>query len=244
MYKKIDGVNINYITYGNEDGLDVILLHGWGQNINMMKPIGDNLKKDYHITIIDLPGFGSSSEPETTYTVYDYAKLLNKFLKELNINKPILVGHSFGGKISLVYSSMYDVVKLVVFGSPFTKEITKLSMKTKALKTLKKVPILNKFENTIKKYVGSTDYRNSTPMMRSILTDTVNRDIKEDVKKIKCPTLIVWGSNDEAVSLERAYELEKLISNAGVVVYEGNTHYAYLERLNQTVNVLKSFFNS
>ena len=67
--------------------------------------------------------------------------------------------------------------------------------------------------------------------------------ITEEVKKIKAPTLLVWGTNDEAVSIERAYELEKLIPDAGLVVYENATHYAYLENLGQTINVMKSFLN-
>ena len=78
-------------------------------------------------------------------------------------------------------------------------------------------------------------------MMRDILVDTVNLDITEDVKKITCPTLIVWGSNDEQVSIEDAYLLEKLIKDAGVVEYPGCSHYAYLENLGQTINVLNSF---
>ena len=80
-------------------------------------------------------------------------------------------------------------------------------------------------------------------MMRKILVSTVNLDITEDVKKIKCPTLIMWGTLDDAVPVEDAYELEKLISDAGVVIYEGCSHYAYLERLNQVVNVINTFIN-
>ena len=49
---------------------------------------------------------------------------------------------------------------------------------------------------------------------------------------------------DAAVSLEDGKELEKLIPNSGLVIYEGCTHYAYLERLNQTINVLRSFIES
>ena len=70
---------------------------------------------------------------------------------------------------------------------------------------------------------------------------TVNTDITEDVKKIKCPTLLIWGTNDLQVSIDDAYELEKLIKDCGVVVYDGCTHYAYLERLDQTLRVIKSF---
>ena len=95
-----------------------------------------------------------------------------------------------------------------------------------------------------KKHIGSTDYRNASPIMREILTMHVNTDITENIKKINCPTLIIWGTNDEAVPYVRAHELESLILNAGVVTYDGCTHYAYLERLGQTISVLKSFFNS
>ncbi len=244
MIKKVKGTNVNYIRYGNEKGKEIVLLHGWGQNIEMMRPIGDSLCKDYHITIIDLPGFGESDELKTVWSLYDYVECIHELLKELGINKPVLIGHSFGGKISLLYGSKYSVEKMILFGSPFKKEIQKISMKTKVLKQLKKVPGLNKFENIVKKHVGSTDYRNASPIMRQVMVEHVNLDITEEVKKIKCPTLLVWGTLDEAVSLERAHELEELIPNAGLVEYEGCTHYAYLERLGQTVRVIRSFLES
>ena len=162
-------------------------------------------------------------------------------IENLKIKNPTLIGHSFGGKISLLYASMYEVKKLVLFGSPFKKEIKKESLKLKVLKTLKKVPVINKLEGFAKKHIGSEDYKNASPIMREILVGTVNLDIENEVSKIKAPTLIIWGDLDEAVPLERAYELEKLISDSAVIVYEGCTHYAYLERLGQTINILKSF---
>lgn len=241
MLKRIKGININYIEYGKNDADCLVLLHGWGQNIEMMQPIGNRMSKQYHIVIIDLPGFGNSDEPTKVWTVYDYAEALHELLKNLSINEPIMIGHSFGGKISLVYASKYKVKKLVTFGSPFKKEIQQLSMKTKILKSLKKVPGINKLEEFAKKHIGSSDYKNASKMMRDILVDTVNLDISEDVKKISCPTLLIWGTNDEAVSINDAYELEKLIPDAGVVEYEGCTHYAYLERLDYTITVLNAF---
>ena len=241
MLKKINDININYIQYGNEKSKTIVLLHGWGQNIEMMKPIGDNLKDDFNIVIIDLPGHGLSEEPKYPWTVYDYADSIHQLLSDLNIEKPILIGHSFGGKISLVYASKYKTEKLVLFGSPYKKEIEKLSLKTKILKKIAKIKFLEPVVNLAKKHMGSTDYRNASEMMRKILVHTVNLDVTEDIKKIKCSTLLIWGTNDTAVPLKRAYEIEALINDAGVVEYEGCTHYAYLERLGQTISVLKSF---
>ena len=241
---KIKGVRINSITYGNPKGQDVVLLHGWGQNIDMMKPVGDALQKDYLITIIDLPGHGLSEEPETAWQLDDFVEMLKQLLDELKIKKPILIGHSFGGKISLLYASRYPVEKLVLFGSPFKKAIKKETAKMKLLKSLKKVPILNQFEEYAKKHIGSTDYRNASPVMRKIMVNHVNLDITENVKKITCPTIIIWGTRDEAVPLSDAYELASLLDDAAVIEYEGCTHYAYLEDLGRTVRIIKNFIGS
>lgn len=241
MIKHIKDVDVNYIEYG--DGKDIVLLHGWGQNIDMMRPVGDKLK-DYHIVIIDLPGYGSSSEPDKVWSIYDYVECIHKLLTDIKIKKPILIGHSFGGKIALEFASKYDVEKLILFGSPFRPAIKKMPLKTKILKTAKKIPGLNKLEGFAKRHIGSDDYKNASDIMRKILVETVNLDITEDVKKIKCPTLIIWGTLDDAVPLSDAYDLEKLIPDAGLVTYEGCTHYAYLEQLNQVVKVIKVFLES
>ena len=241
---KTKGVHVNSITYGNPQGQDVVLLHGWGQNIDMMKPVGDALQKDYLITIIDLPGHGLSEEPETAWQLDDFVEMLKQLLDELKIKKPILIGHSFGGKISLLYASRYPVEKLVLFGSPFKKAIKKETAKMKLLKSLKKVPILNQFEEYAKKHIGSTDYRNASPVMRKIMVNHVNLDITENVKKITCPTIIIWGTRDEAVPLSDAYELASLLDDAAVIEYEGCTHYAYLEDLGRTVRIIKNFIGS
>ena len=240
MIKHINDVDVNYIEYGKGD--PIILLHGWGQNIEMMKPVGDKLKG--RIIIVDLPGYGLSEEPKYVWTIYDYVECIKQLLDSLKIDNPILIGHSFGGKVALAYASKYKTKKLILFASPFKKGVEKLSLKTKVLKFAKKVPVLNKLEGFAKKHIGSTDYKNASDMMRKILVETVNLDIREDVAKINCPTLIFWGTNDEAVPVSDAKELETLIKDSGLVVYEGCTHYAYLEMLPQVIKVVKIFLES
>jgi pimeloyl-ACP methyl ester carboxylesterase len=237
-------IKINYVRYGKKSKDTLVFLHGWGQNIQMMKPVADPFSEDFDIVIIDLPGHGESEEPTSVYTVYDFVDCVKSLLDSLKIKNPILIGHSFGGKTSLLYSSMYDVKKLILFAPSYKKEIQKLSLKTKMLKSAKKIPGLNKLEGFAKKHIGSTDYKNASETMRKIMVEHVNMDITDNVKNIKCPTLIVWGTLDDAVPIERAYELEKLIPDAGVVEYENCTHYAYLERLGQTIKVINSFLGN
>ncbi len=238
IYKDI---KVNYVFYDNKSDVNLVYLHGWGQNIEMMEPISKPFMNSSNVLILDLPGFGKSEEPKEVWGINDYADLVNHLVRLHNMSSPILIGHSFGGKVALMYATMYEARKLVLFASPYKKHSNDNSMKVKVLKGLKKVPVVNKLEGFAKRHMGSTDYKNATEMMRSILVKHVNLDLTEEVKKIKCPTLIVWGTEDAAVPYNDGVELSELIRDAGLVTYEGCTHYAYLERLNQTINVLKSF---
>ena len=240
MKINIKNIDVNYIQYG-EGKKNIVLLHGWGQNIQMMDPIGKRLEKVGKVTIIDLPGHGESSEPTVALTIYDYCDIVKELLDKLKIKKPILIGHSFGGRVSICYAAKYGAEKLILLGAPCIRKNTKVSTKTKVLKGLKKVPGLNKLEGFAKKHMGSRDYRNASPVMREILVNTVNEDLSDSAKKIECPTLLIWGDNDTEAPLEEAQELEKIMNDAGLVVYEGGTHYTYLEFINPVCNVIKTF---
>lgn len=239
MTINIRNININYIQYGS--GSDVVLLHGWGQNIAMMKPIGDRLQKNHRITILDFPGFGDSEEPKTALTVYDYCEILEELLKKLKVKKPVIMGHSFGGRIAIIYASRNEVEKVVLFGSPCIRKEVKPSLKLRMLKSLKKIPGINKLEGFAKNHIGSRDYKNASEIMKKILVNVVNEDLSECAKKINVPTLLIWGDRDTEAPVEDAKELEKIIPDAGLIVLPNSTHYAYLENLPQVINILNNF---
>ena len=239
MTINIRNININYIQYGS--GSDVVLLHGWGQNIAMMKPIGDRLQKNHRITILDFPGFGESEEPKTALTVYDYCEILEELLKKLKVKKPVIMGHSFGGRIAIIYASRNEVEKVVLFGSPCIRKEVKPSLKLRMLKSLKKIPGINKLEGFAKSHIGSRDYKNASEIMKKILVNVVNEDLSECAKKINVPTLLIWGDRDTEAPVEDAKELEKIIPDAGLIVLPNSTHYAYLENLPQVINILNKF---
>lgn len=240
MLKNVMNTKINYEFIDRDKDTTIVLLHGWGQLISMMKPLGEKFT-NYNILYIDLPGFGKSMEPSYSWDVYEYAKSINIIVKDLELNKIIIIGHSFGGRIGLIYASMYKIDKLVCLASPYCKEITKLSFKTKLYKTLKKIPFLKWISNIMKNNIGSTDYKNASEVMRGVLVKSINIDMIDDIKKIKCPTLLIWGDKDTAVPINRAYELNKLINNSELIVYKDSTHYAYLENLEDVYNNINKF---
>ncbi len=240
MEKTMNIDTINYIQYGNSKGKDIVLLHGWGQNIEMMKPLGDLLADNYHITIIDLPGFGKSKEPATILDVGDYTEIVHDLLKSLKVVKPTLIGHSFGGRISIRYGATYEVEKLVLCGAPCVKTKKNLTLKEKMLKSAKKLPGMEKLASIAKNYIGSTDYKNASPMMRNILVKVVGEDLSDYAKKIKVPVILIWGEYDEAVPLEEGRMLEELLPDGAMIVLPG-THYAYLENLYQVGAIINKF---
>ena len=240
MKIKINDTSVNYIQYG--EGSDVVLLHGWEQNIAMMKPIGDALCDKHRVTIIDFPGFGESDEPSTDWTIDDYSLLLEKLVKELEIKKPIIIGHSFGGRVAIRYSSYNSIEKLVLFGSPCIRVKGNLPLYVRILKKLKTLPGMNYFGEFMKKYIGSRDYKAASPIMRKTLVNTVNEDLSMYAKQIEEPTLLIWGENDGEVPVSEAEDIEKIMPDAALIVLPG-THYAYLENLYQVVNILHSFID-
>ena len=238
MKIKIDNLNINYIQYG--EGGDILLLHGWGQNIEMMKFLGDNFADNHRITILDFPGFGESDELLSPWTIKDYSLLIEKLVKELDIKKPVVMGHSFGGRVAIYYSSNNPIEKLVLFGSPCIRKDKELPLSVKILKGIKKLPGMDKLGEYMKQYIGSRDYKAASPIMRQTLVNVVNEDLTPYAMQIEEPTLLIWGQDDTEAPVSDAKELEQIMNDAALIVLPG-THYAYLENLNQVVNILNSF---
>lgn len=238
MKIKVKNVLVNYIQYG--EGKDILLLHGWGQNIEMMKMLGDNFSDRFRITILDFPGFGFSEEPSESWNIKDYADMLEEFINELDIKKPIIMGHSFGGRVAIRYSADHVVEKIVLFGSPCVREDTELPLSVKILKGIKKLPGMDKIGEFAKNFIGSRDYKAASPIMRQTLVNVVNEDLSKYAKEIDCPTLLIWGENDDEAPVSDAKILEGIMVDAALIVLPG-THYAYIENLGQVVNILNNF---
>lgn len=247
MQAEICNTKINYKKYG--EGPNIILLHGWGQNIEMMEPLGDFLSANHTVWILDLPGFGESEEPPFAWDIYDYATMLNEFIVDFNIEKPSLIGHSLGGRIAIIYASKHQNVDKVVLldaAGVKPKRTADYYLKVYTYKTMKafaKIPGIGKIATKKQKNAGSEDYQNASDCMKQVLTKVVNEDLTYLFKDIKAPTLLIWGEEDEATPLSDGQLMEKEIPNAALISFPGAGHYAYLERLGDVQRILNSFFS-
>ena len=99
--KSLCGVTLQYNIEG--DGYPVILMHGWGCNHTTVQSIERLLSPHFKVYNLDFPGFGGSSTPPSIWGVEEYTQMLEAFIKDENIEAPILIGHSFGGRVSILY---------------------------------------------------------------------------------------------------------------------------------------------
>lgn len=104
----INEIKLNYIVEG--EGKDVLVLHGWGANIDTIMPIVNALKDKFKVHALDLPGFGKSEEPKEPIDSFKYADIVKAYVDKMKINELILIGHSFGGKLSIILGSKFPEI--------------------------------------------------------------------------------------------------------------------------------------
>lgn len=241
---KIKDINVYYEKSGTK-GKKVILLHGWGQNTQMMEFIADNLKKHFIVYNLDFPGFGKSQDPSSAWGVEDYTEFLRQFALKNKIENPIIIGHSFGCRVAIRYAYKYGALKMVLTGAAGIRDDRSLSwyIKTYTYKLGKKL-LPESLRSKLQNKVGSTDYQNASGVMRQTFVKVVNDDVKDILKDINVETLLVFGENDEATPVSKGKLMEKLMPNAALVIFENDDHYAYINEAARFLAVLDAFLRS
>ncbi|KAH8296165.1 hypothetical protein KR054_002420, partial [Drosophila jambulina] len=94
--------------YGNRRERPILAIHGWLDNLGTFDRLIPLLPDYIGILCIDLPGHGRSShiQPGMYYSVYDYVFIIPRVMKEYGWRKVSLMGHSLGGIMSFIYTSL------------------------------------------------------------------------------------------------------------------------------------------
>lgn len=254
MTSKIDinDLRVRFLTTGT--GADVVLLHGWGCDHTIWSGVQKHLETaGFRTTSLDFPGFGESDEPPVPWNMEDYTLWFESFLATRGIVNPIVIGHSFGGRVALVYGSRSPVSKIVLVDAAGVKprRSAKYYIKVWSFKALKRLaPFVvgrKKAAEIVERRrakASSADYNAASPVMRGTLSRVVNEDLRRFMPHIAAPTLLVWGENDTATPLRDAKIMEKLIPDAGLVTFDGAGHYSFLEHPARFAAILDSFLRS
>lgn len=252
--QQINGVTF---AYNREEGTGapVVLMHGWGCNSSTLASVERVVRELGRPVInVDFPGFGASSEPAEVWGVEEYTAALEELLRREGIGPDaVLLGHSFGGRVGIVYASRNAVGKLVLVDAAGVKprrslkyylKVYTFKAKKHALRLLLGRQRAEKVLDRLRAKAGSSDYRGASPRMRAIMSRVVNQDLTRLMPQIKAPTLLIWGENDTATPLADAKLMDRLIPNSGLVSFAGCGHYSFLDNPGQFAAVLKSFLKS
>lgn len=236
-YATLCGTRLRYTVQG--EGRPMIVMHGWGCTAETVASVSRlAVAAGWKVYTVDFPGFGKSEEPGEVWGVEEYTRLIETLAAHEHIENPALAGHSFGGRVGIVYASRNAVDRMILIDAAGVKPRRKLSyyLKVYSFKASKialrllygKERSLQKIEERRRK-AGSADYLAASPVMRMILSKVVNEDLRLLMPAIKAPTLLIWGTADTATPLSDARTMEKLIPDAGLVAIEGAGHYSFLD---------------
>ncbi len=264
---EINGVRVHFTDSGETDLRPIILMHGWGCETSTLASVASIFKGRMRVINIDLPGHGKSSEPPFVWGVQDFRDMVAALIEKLGLDRPALLGHSFGGRVSILLASsvgrnpdgteqtktLPEISKVVLVDSAGVKprRSAKYYVKVYWFKTMKRLlPLLlgrKKGAEMIERLrgrAGSDDYRRSSSVMRAVMSRCVNEDLCFAMPEIKAPVLLVWGENDTATPLSDAIKMEKLIPDAGLVSFPGCGHYSFLDNPAGFRAVIQEFFKN
>jgi pimeloyl-ACP methyl ester carboxylesterase len=244
----VAGLRIRHLVQGS--GPPVLVLPGWAAPIEAVFPIVAGLAPVATVHTLDLPGIGQSdAPPEQPWGVEDYQAFVASFMDTLGIDQAAIVAHSNGGRIAIRMAATEPqrVKRLILVDSAGIrpKRTLRYYRRVAVAKVAKHAARLlgapgERLRERLVSKVASTDYL-SAGEMRPTLVRLVNTDLREHLPHIGCPTLLIWGADDADTPPSDGRLMERLIPDAGLVVFEQAGHYSYLDQRARFATVARHF---
>mgnify|MGYP001613434704 CR=1 FL=1 len=210
-------------------------MHGWQQDKKSFAPLTPFLFKRYHLYLLDLPGFGGSEFPPENFNSFDYAEAVAEWIKNKNLKDIILVGHSFGGKVAAIVAKQNRklVEKLILIAGSGIVENEKHA-------SLKKI-LPDFVKNLLRPHLVGRDYKEAGKLL-PIFRTIIKEDISGVFRKIKTPTLIIWGKDDKELPVEIGVKMNKMIGGSRLDIIAGG-HFPFWDNPQETTELIKNFIN-
>jgi pimeloyl-ACP methyl ester carboxylesterase len=199
----------------------VLALHGWGRDHADFASVLTGVPS----VAVDLPGFGASAAPSTPMGSAGYADAVEPVLDGFP-DPPLVVGHSFGGRVALQLAARQMVSGLLLVGTPLLR-VAPRGHPPLGYRLTRRFRFLlgdERLERARRQY-GSADYRAATGVMRDVLVMTVNESYEQLLPTIECPTRLLWGADDTEVPVSVAEAALGLLSDARLRVVPGIGHH-------------------
>lgn len=252
MEERIIDINgIKVFTRIGGAGTPFLILHGWGGCSDSWLKVQENLIKHFQVFVLDLPGFGKSGLPPRPWDVQDYTEFVIDFLQAYNIKEFYLLGHSFGGRISMKLSVQYlDGVKKLILVDSAGAQAKKKKFFKKILSSIASfvsifsiLPGFQLFRRFFYRYIiRSTDYLKVMGVMKETFLKVISEDLSYCLEKIKAKTLVIWGERDNVTPLKDGRFIQLKIKNSELKIIPSN-HNPHLEIPEELSKIILDFLN-
>jgi pimeloyl-ACP methyl ester carboxylesterase len=266
---KVHDVRVNYVDIGN--GPPVVFVHGlsgcwqnWLENI-------PQFARRHRVVAIDLSGFGESELPQEEISIPGYGRFIDAFLGTIGLEHAALVGNSMGGFVAAetAISHPSRVEKLVLVaaaggptlserGSQDEKRLLRAArllaplaagafarrehlVRRPRLRQLLLWKVARHPDRLRPELCFEVASGAGKPGFIDALQAILHYDFRDRIPEIRCPTLIVWGRDDEIVPVPDAFEYERLIPDARAVIFEDTGHVPMLERPARFNSIVEEF---
>jgi pimeloyl-ACP methyl ester carboxylesterase len=255
----VRGREIEYVDFGEGDEV-MLFIHGLGAAWQTWLENLPFFARTHRVIAPDLPGFGRSEMPDEEISIELYGEIMHDFCEELGLSGVTVVGNSMGGFIGaeLAIKAPDRVERLVVVSAAVfwqeyrrAKPLMSLAKLTEAsvgglvaagqgraargrprLRALllgfggMRYPHLLPRELQVELLRTCRRTQGFVPALHGLGT----YPLREELPRISCPTLIIWGTDDPLVSVRHGHDMADLVPNARKVIYERTGHVAMLER--------------
>jgi pimeloyl-ACP methyl ester carboxylesterase len=222
---------------GSSTTRHIVFLHGWGASREALRGIAVLFEHTHQVHLIDLPGFGEAPLPPSDWGTVNYADLVQQFVLDRLHGSVVIVGHSFGGRVSVRLGArrLAPVKGIVLMGVPGLPQppMSKRALRGRSIRLLRKAlialkPLLGNgpIEWHTRTY-GSRDYA-AAGDLRPVFVRVVNEDLTESARTIACPVLLIWGTDDAETPVWLAYRYRELIGGrAALTLLPHKDHHLY-----------------
>lgn len=248
----VDDLLVNYEDEGK--GKTVLMLHGWGTDMNSFTDLAERLQKKHRVVRLDFPGFGGSDKPRSGWTVGDYARFTRDFIEKLDLDVYALIAHSFGGRVTIkgVAEKELNPEKIILMGSAgikpeMTAKKVAYQMAAKTGKAITSIPGLGRFRSGLQRRLygsaGASDYLATSSVMRQVFINAIDEDLKRYAAQITKPSLLIWGEDDDSTPISDGKTLHQLIKKSELKVVPKAGHYVFLDEPETVTKKIEEFLS-
>lgn len=258
----VKGAEVRIREQGPPNAPAIVLLHGFTFSLESWDQWAEDLSSDYRVIRYDLLGHGlTGPDPKERYAPMERARFLGDVLEALEIEKAIIGGNSLGGLAAWRFAAMSpDRVEALLLVSPGAYPINGVGDEPAPVPGAVAIYLRTVPEAGVR-YAVSQIYApgaeipeeriqeigdmmrregNGEAMVKSLKEFTLP-DPEPELRSIIAPTLILWGENDQVITLAQGERLSQIIPNARLITYPGVGHVAHEEVPQQSVADVRTF---